>query len=180
MTQRTLHPLLQKLAALIILGTGLGAGVSAVAYPLADAMTARDLAEDRLAKYTNLASSPLPSGTSYNPSDLAASHIDTAEAQLALQAAVDRLARSAGLAVQSTQPLAAEHLGDIGQGVWIELSVTSDLQALTTFLTSFDAERPLLMVRRLELEAGGGPRPDKFLSVKMHIGQAWRPAEASQ
>lgn len=179
MKQRTLHPILQKLAALVILGVGLGAAVSALGYPLVDALAQRNEAENRLARYAELASSPLPAGAAYNPVDLAATHIDTAEAQLALQATVDRLARSAGLAVQSTQPLAAEHLGDFGQGVWVDLSFTSDLEALVTFLASFDAERPLLMVRRLEVEAGQGPRPDIFLAVKAQIGRAWRPMEAS-
>lgn len=179
MTQRTLHPVLQKLAALVVLGVGLGAAVSALGYPLADAMAQRDLAEERLTKYESLASSPLPAGAAYDPADLAAGHIDTAEAQLSLQAVVDRLARGAGLAVQSTQPLAAEHLGDIGQGVWVELTATCDLQAFVAFLSSFDAERPLLMVRRLELEAGAGARPDIFLRMKIQIGRAWRPVESS-
>lgn len=179
MKQRTLHPILQKLAALVILGVGLGAAVSALGYPLVDALAQRNEAENRLARYAELALSPLPAGAAYNPVDLAATHIDAAEAQLALQATVDRLARSAGLAVQSTQPLAAEHLGDFGRGVWVDLSFTSDLEALAAFLASFDAERPLLMVRRLEIEAGQGPRPDIFLAVKVQIGRAWRPIEAS-
>lgn len=178
MKQRTLHPLLQKLAALVILGVGLGAGVSALGYPLVEALAQRSEADNRLARYASLASSAPAAGAAYNPTDLAATHIDAAEAQLALQATVDRLARSAGLAVQTTQPLAAEHLGDFGQGVWIDLSFTSDLQALVAFLASFDAERPLLMVRRLEIEAGQGSRPDIFLAVKVQIGRAWRPAEA--
>ncbi len=179
MKQRTLHPLLQKFAALIVLGVGLGAAVSALGYPLVDALALRSEAENRLARYASLASSSPPAGAAYNPIDLAAAHIDTAEAQLALQAAVDRLARSASLAVQSTQPLAAEHLGGFGQGVWIDLTFTADLQALVAFLSSFDAERPFLMVRRLEIEAGQGPRPDIFLSVKAQIGRAWRPVEVS-
>jgi hypothetical protein len=180
MKQRTLHPFLQKVAALAILGIGLGAAVSALAYPLAGAFAQRSEAEARLARYTELASSPPTATAAYNPADLAAVHIDTAEAQLALQAVVDRLARGAGLAVQSTQPLAAEHMGDVGQGVWIDLTASSDLQALIAFLASFDAERPLLMVRRLEVEAGAGPRPDVFLRFKAQIGRVWRTAEASQ
>lgn len=180
MKQRTLHPFLQKLAALAILGIGLGAAVSALAYPLAGALTQRSEAEVRLAKYAEIATSSPLAAAAHNPADLAAVHIDTAEAQLALQAIVDRLARGAGLAVQSTQPLAAEHMGDVGQGVWIELTASSDLQALIAFLASFDAERPFLMVRRLELEAGAGPRPDVFLRIKAQIGRAWRTAEAPQ
>jgi hypothetical protein len=58
MKQRTLHPFLQKVAALAILGIGLGAAVSALAYPLAGAFAQRSEAEARLARYTELASSP--------------------------------------------------------------------------------------------------------------------------
>jgi hypothetical protein len=50
------------------------------------------------------------------------------------------------------------------------------LKALGDFLVSLDTERPLLLVRRLEVERGEGPRADLFLRARVEIGQAWRPS----
>jgi Type II secretion system (T2SS), protein M subtype b len=178
MKNRTLHPLLQRLAALILLGVVLGAAISSIALPVVEAIAEHQAASDRLARYQQALSRPAAAGATHNPADLAAARVDEPDAQLALQAAVDRLARGAGLAIQSTQPLAAEHLGDIGRGAWMELTFAADLQAVTAFLTSLDSERPLLLVRRLEIDHGEGPRPDLFLGVHAQIGQAWRPSGA--
>lgn len=117
---------------------------------------------------------PPHEATSQNPEDLAAHRLDEPDAQLALQSSVDRLARGAGIAVQSTQPLAAEHLGDIGRGAWMELTFASDLKGLVAFMESLDTQRPLLLVRRLEVDRGDGARPDLFMRVKVQVGQAWR------
>lgn len=76
--------------------------------------------------------------------------------------------------------MAAEHLGDIGRGVWVELGITCDIKALVDFLSSFEAERPLLLVRRLEIERGGDRRPDAAMRIKLDVGQVWRPGEAAQ
>lgn len=171
---RTLHPALQMVAALAILGVALGAAASSIAYPLVEALTARTDALGRLAKYEKVIGAHPADSVSYDPSDLAANHLDDADAQLALQATIDRLARGAGVSIQSIQPMAAEHLGEIGRGVWVEMAFTSDLQAMIDFLKLFEAERPLLLVRRLEIQRGDSPRADLFLSVKMDIGRAWR------
>lgn len=173
MTGRILHPLLQRTAALALLGIALGAALASIAYPLLEAMAERDAALGRLARYEQALASPAETA-SYDPADLAAHRLDEPDAQLALQASVDRLARNAGVAVQSMQPLAAEHLGDIGRGAWLELTFTTDLQALTDFLASLDSQRPLLLVRRLEVDRGEGPRPDVFLRARAQIGQAWQ------
>jgi hypothetical protein len=174
MKGRMLHPFLQRVAALALLGIALGVAASSIAYPLLEAIAERDAASSRLARYQRVLSDPTVGPASYNVADLAAARVDEPDAQLLLQASVDRLARGAGLAVQSTQPLAAEHLGEIGKGAWLELTFAADLRALTDFMTSLDAERPLLLVRRLEIERGEGVRPDIFLRAKIQIGQAWR------
>jgi hypothetical protein len=175
MNGRTLHPLLQRLAALVILGVALGAAGSSLVYPLIDAMAARDAALVRLSRYQGMLQRSPGEIASQNPEDLAAHRLDEPDAQLALQSSVDRLARGAGIAVQSTQPLAAEHLGDIGRGAWMELTFASDLQGLVAFMESLDTQRPLLLVRRLEVDRGDGARPDLFMRAKVQIGQAWRP-----
>jgi Type II secretion system (T2SS), protein M subtype b len=174
MMGRTLHPLLQRLLALILLGVALGAAASSIAMPVVEALGERDAAFARLARYQRALASPTAASLSQNPDDLAAQRLDEASAQLALQASVDRIARGAGLAIQSVQPQAAEHLGEIGRGAWLDLSFTSDLKALSDFMVSLDAERPLLLVRRLEVDRGDGPRADLFLRVRVEIGQAWR------
>ncbi|MEY2758105.1 MAG: Type secretion system protein subtype b [Pseudomonadota bacterium] len=174
MKGRILHPLLQRLCALVLLGVALGGAVSSIAMPVVEAMNERAAVTARLARYEGALAAPPPATLSQNPEDLAAERLDEADAQLALQAAIDRLARGAGLAVQSTQPLAAEHLGDVRRGAWSELTFTSDLKALMDFLVSLDAERPLLLVRRIAVERGDGPRADLFLRARIEIGQAWR------
>lgn len=173
MTQRMPHPVLQKLSALILLGVALGLGVSAIVYPIIEASSERDAAYDRLAKYEETLAQPFQQAP-YDPDELTAEHIDDADAQLALQSVIDRLARSASVNLLSIQPMAAEHLGEMGRGAWTELSLTCDLQALVEFLASFDAQRPLLLVRRLEVRRTEGPRPDLFLNVKIDVGRAWR------
>jgi len=167
--------MLQKLAALALLGVALGAAGSSLVYPLVDAFAARDAALVRLARYEGMLERSPGDVASQNPEDLAAHRLDEPDAQLALQTSVDRLARGAGIAVQSTQPLAAEHLGDIGRGAWMELTFASDLKGLVAFMESLDTQRPLLLVRRLEVDRGDGARPDLFMRAKVQIGQAWRP-----
>lgn len=175
--RRTLHPALQKVAALALLGVALGAGVSAIAYPLVEARNAHAEAVARLAKYRQVLDGGPDGGAIYDPADLAAVHVDDAEAQLALQAAIDRLARGVGVTVQSLEPMAAEHLGDLGRGVWVEMAFTGDLQALTQFLSGLETESPMLLVRRVELDGGQGLRPDIALRVKAQVGRAWRAGE---
>jgi len=175
MKGRTLHPLLQRLAALVLLGTLLGAGISSIALPVVEAWGEYEAASSRLDRYEHALSRPIAAARAHNPADLSAGFLDEPDAQLALQAAVDRLARGAGIAVQSTRPLSAEHLGDIGRGAWLELSFSADLQATVALLNSLDSQRPLLLVRRIEIDGGEGARPDLFLKVRAQIGQAWRP-----
>jgi hypothetical protein len=180
MAQRTLHPLLQRLAALVILGVGLGAGISAIAMPLAEALTARQAAEGRLARFDSLLKVSPASGMLYDPDDLSRVHADDAEAQIALQSTVDRLARGAGVAVQSVRPLAPDIMGEIGRSVWVEMSLTCDLQALVDLLKDVDVEKPVLLIRRLEVERGDGPRPDNFLRVRLEAGRVWRAGSVTQ
>jgi hypothetical protein len=174
MRNRTLHPLLQRLAALVLLGVALGVGISSIALPVIEARDEWQAASARFDRYQRALARPVEAAKAHDPADLAATFRDEPEAQLALQAAVDKLARNAGIAVQSTRPLAAELLGDFGRGAWLELSFTADLAATTAFLNSLDTKRPLLLVRRIEIEGGEGPRPDEFMRVRAHIGQAWR------
>ena len=180
MKGRTLHPALQRLAALVLLGIALGVGISSTAMPVAEAWNEREAAATRLERYQHALLQPAAVAVAHNPADMSASFIDEPDAQLALQSAVDRLARGSGIAVQSTRPLAAEHLGEIGRGAWLELSFSADLQATIAFLTSLDSQRPLLLVRRVEIDSGEGARPDLFLKVRAQIGQAWRPTGAAQ
>ncbi|CAN0292724.1 unnamed protein product [Phaeothamnion confervicola] len=174
--KRTLHPLLQRLAALVLLGVALGAGISAIAMPLAEAMAANREARARLVRFESMLQAPAESTDLYDPADLSVIQIDDAEAQVALQSVVDRLARGAGVAVQSVRPQAAEYMGDVGRSVWVELNLSCDLQALVDLLTDIDAEKPVLLVRRLDIQRGDGPRPDNFLRVRLEIGRAWRSA----
>jgi hypothetical protein len=172
--RRTLHPFLQRALALVVLGVALGAGVSAIALPLAEAAAANRAAEQRITRLeTKLGSTPMP-GVFYDPSELTSVHADHAEAQVALQSLLDRVTRKAGVAVQSVQPLAAEYLGDIGHAVWMEMTISCDLQALTELLQEIDAVRPVVLVRRLQIERGDGSRPDVFMKVRLEAGQAWR------
>ncbi len=178
MRRRTLHPALQRLAALVLLGVGLGIAVAATAYPLAEALAERRAVEAKLAKYERVLQAPEDRGPLYDPDDLSSIHLDEAEAQIALQSTLDRVARSAGVAVQSVRPLAAEYLGDVGKGVWVDMTFSCDLQALVDLLQEIEALRPVLLIRRLDIEKGDGPRPDIFLRVTLHVGRAWR-AEGS-
>jgi hypothetical protein len=179
MAKRTLHPLLQRLAALVVLGVGLGVAIAAIAMPLAEAIAAHRNAESRLARFEGLLTAPIAPGGLYDPNDLSAVHVDDADAQIALQSTLDRVARGASVAVQSTRPMAADLMGDIGRSVWVEMSLTCDLQALTDLLTDMAIERPVLLVRRLEVERGDGTRTDNFLRVRLEAGRAWRIGEAA-
>ncbi len=177
--KRTLHPLLQRLAALVLLGIGLGAGIAAIAMPLAEAAAAHRAAELRLARFEEILEAPAQPGALYDPNDLSALHADDAEAQIALQGLLNRVARGAGVAVQSVRPLAAEIMGDVGRSVWVETTITCDLQALVDLLKDIDTEKPVLLVRRMDIDRGDGPRPDNFLRVRMEIGRAWRLASVT-
>ena len=123
MKGRTLHPLLQRLLALILLGVALGAAVSSIAMPVVEALNERDSATVRLARYQRALTGPSAVIRVQNPDDLAALRLDEADAQLALQAAIDRaeagkhpgaghrhsltdqLARLAGLLRQARAPV---------------------------------------------------------------------------
>jgi hypothetical protein len=176
---RTLHPYLQRLAPLVLLGVGLGVAISVLAEPLASAIAENRSAKARLARFERLAETPTIAGERYNPDDLSASHVDDAEARIALQSAVDRIARGAGVAVQSVNPMAAEFMGDVGSSVWVEMNLSCDLQALLDLLRDIEAERPVVLLRRLEVAGGEGPRADSFLQVKLEAGRVWRPGEAA-
>jgi hypothetical protein len=171
---RTLHPFLQRLAALILLGVGLGIAISALASPLVDALAENRGAKARLARFEHMLEAPATEGPRYNPDDLSALHVDDAEARIALQSAVDRLARGAGVAVQSVNPMAAEFMGDVGSSVWVEINLSCDLPGLVDLLRDMDAERPVLLLRRLEITGGEGPRADNFLRVRLEAGRIWR------
>ena len=171
---RTLHPLLQRLAALVLLGVGLGVAISALAAPLANALAENRSAKARLARFERIIETPTAEGPRYNPDDLSAVHVDDAEARIALQSALDRLTRGAGVAVQSVNPMAAEFMGDVGSSVWVEVNLSCDLVGLVDLLKDMDAERPVLLLRRLEIAGGEGPRADNFLRVRLEAGRIWR------
>ena len=171
---RTLHPVLQRLAALVILGVGLGAIVAAVAAPLADAWAEHRLTEQRLDRFEGLLQAPQAAGPRYDPQDLSALHADDAQAQIALQSALDRIAPGARVGVQSVNPMPAEFMGDVGSSVWTEITLACDLEAMIALLRDIDAERPVLLVRRLEIDRGEGSRPDAFLRVRLETGRLWR------
>lgn len=175
MTQRTLHPLLQRLAALVLLGVGLGGAVAMAAGPMVHSRALRDEARAHLDRLTGLAKVPLADVVRYDQNDLTSRQADDAEAQIALQSGLDGIAKATSLATQSVQPLGAENLGDLGRVVWVEVTLTGDLQALVDLLKSIDAERPIILVRRLDVERGEGARPDAFLRIRMEAGRIWRP-----
>jgi hypothetical protein len=180
MTRRMLHPMLQRLCALVILGVGLGIAVAAAASPLAGALAARDAAQARLSHLQDLAKTPTASVARYNPDDLATTQVDDAATQIALQSTLDGLAKAAGLNIQSVRPAGAEALGDVGHAMWAEITLSGDLQALTDFLKAMDAERPIVLVRRLDVEHGEGFRPDSFLRIRLEAGRIRRSAPATQ
>lgn len=173
MKPRIVHPFLQQLAALIVLVVALGGLGTLLGAPLADAFSARDAARARLAHFEAVLKSPVPADDHFDPKELTVERADDGSAQLALQSNIDRLAKKAGVAVQSVRPLEPEALGAVGRAVWLDASITGDLQALTDLLTAMDAERPILLVRKLDIERGPGARPDAFLAIRMEIGSAW-------
>ena len=65
-------------------------------------------------------------------------------------------------------------MGKIGRSVWLELSFSCDLQALVDLMKDIDSKRPVILTRNLEIARGDGPQPDRFLQVKIELGQIWR------
>jgi hypothetical protein len=175
--KRTLHPMLQRIAALAILGIAMGSAISVIALPLAEAFASHRTVTLRLARLESRLQAPEPVGVFYDPDDLTTTHADAAEAQVALQSALNRIAGRAGVSIQSVQPLAAEYLGAMGQGVWIEVSFSCDLQSLVDFLKEMDIERPVMLVRRIQVDRSNDTRPDTFLRVKLEAGRARRTGE---
>jgi hypothetical protein len=118
-----------------------------------------------------------------DPAEVVAAYRDASEAQLALQALLDRQARAVGLAVEALRPTAPEAFGTertaLGDVAWVEATLSGDLQATLDLMSALDAERPLVLVRAFEIEAapgesGGGARPDASLRLRLEAGRAWR------
>lgn len=175
MTKRVIHPLLQKLAALVVLAAGVAGLGMLLGLPLAEALGARDAARARLARFEAVLKAPVAAEDHYDPGELTAEREDDGAAQLALQADIGRLAKKAGIVVQSVRPLQPESLGAVGRAVWLEAALSGDLQSLTDLLAGMDAERPILLIRKLDIERGPGARSDTFMVIRMEIGSAWRP-----
>lgn len=176
MSDRMLHPWLQRLLALALMGIVLGAGVAAAVMPINEALAERDAANQRLTRFRTMAATPPPAHRQAALQDLVAIRHDDAEAQVALQSTVNRLAKAGNVPIQSVRPLGGEALGDAARTVWVEASFMGDLQSLADFLKALDAERPVLLVRRLDIEHGEGPRPDSGLRIKLEVGLGWRGA----
>jgi len=164
-----------RLAAVALLGVMLlGVGWNIMA-PLRTALFERDAARGRYARYEAvLAASSDTSGVRYDVAQIAAAHTDDASAQLTLQALLDRTARAAGFSVTALRPTGGEALGAVGRAVWVEATLSGDLQSLTQLLAALDRERPILLVRMLEIEAGNSARPDTNLRVRLEAGRVWR------
>ncbi|MGD2134110.1 MAG: GspMb/PilO family protein [Maricaulaceae bacterium] len=169
---------LERLAAIALAFALVAAAGWSLTSSLRQTWSARDAAQARLDRYAQALSPSSETTASFDLDEIAARHRDDAEAQLALQAALDRLVRSAGLAAGSVRPLGPEVLGDLGRVAWVEVSLTTDLQGLTDVLAAIDRERPLMLLRALEVQAGSGARSDENLRIRLEAGRAWRAAEA--
>jgi hypothetical protein len=166
-------PLRERVAAVLILVALIaGAGWGLLA-PLGDALVARDEARTRLA-HDQTGHKGSQAIASYNPAEIAALHTDDGQAQLALQSVLDQEARAASLSVETLRPANVEALGDLGRVVWVELDARGDLQALSEFLGGLDRQRPLVLIRALDAEAGPGERPDSQLRIRIEAGRVWR------
>jgi hypothetical protein len=149
-------------------GVVLGAGLAAIGAPVATALRERDEAETRLARL-EIKLKPLDDkSVRFDPDDLSGRFTDNAAAQVALQSALDHLASSASVAISSVRPIGAEDYGRIGRAVWVEIAATGDLQSLTDFLEAMDAQRPALLVRRVEASRAEGP--DASLQFRFEAG----------
>jgi hypothetical protein len=168
---------LQRTAALLILAAVTLAGIAATASPLFAAWQRREAALERRAEFEALLAQPAAAGVQYDPTELYALLSDEGAATIALQTTLDRIAREAGVALQSIRPIATEEVGASARSTWVEVQLMGDLEALTGLLAMLDAERPALLVRQLDITNGQGPRPDLFLQIRMEAGQAWRTAE---
>jgi hypothetical protein len=176
--ERIRHMHIERAAAVAILAVLVaGAGWGALA-PMAGAAATRAEVLERLARYERTIEAPASAAAAFDPNELAARHADDAEAQLSLQALLDRLARAQALAVQSLRPSGEESFGELGRMTWVELDAVGDLQALADFLAALDKERPVILLRVVEAETGAGPRPDASLRVRVEAGRVWRPGEA--
>lgn len=169
--------LLQKAAALLVVGLGLGLAAVLLGSPLVDAVQARDASLARLNRFGEALAVAKPAEIHIDPRELAGEQIDEGAAQLTLQADIDRLAKKAGLAIQTLRPLPPDKVGP-AQIVWIEAALSGDLQSLSDFMVAADAARPVLLMRKLEINRGPEARPDTFLSIRAEIGVAWRPGAA--
>lgn len=164
----------QKLAAIAILGVVVMAGVAALASPVVSAYQDRAQALERRAGFETRLSPAETTAAQYDPADLYATMPDEGAAAIALRTTLDRVAREAGLAVQSSRPLAAEKINASVNGAWVELTLVGDLEAFVGLLAAMDAEKPSLLVRKIDVTRGQGPRPDLFLQIRLEAGQAWR------
>lgn len=110
----------------------------------------------------------------YDLAEIVGADTDDAAAQLALQGVLNRAARRSGFSVSALRATGAEAMEGVGRAVWVEVTLAGDLEALKALLDALDAERPILLVRALEIEAGGGARPDRALTVRLEAGRVWR------
>jgi len=164
-----------RLAAVVLLGILLVAGGWNIVAPLRTALFERDAARARYARYEAvLTAASDTDGARYDLAQIASAGADDASAQLALQALLDRAARAAGFSVTALRPTGSEALGGVGRAVWVEATLSGDLQSLAELLTALDRERPILLVRTLEIEGGEGARPDTNLQVRLEAGRVWR------
>lgn len=175
----TRTPLIQRLAAIGLLLILVGIALASLAGPMIEAAAARIDAAERLARFEAVLAEPSLQQWQYDPNELAAVRQDDGEAQIALQSITDRLLREAGVTVRSVRPLQAESFGSSGRTVWLEASLAGDIQSLVELLNAMDAQRPTLLVRRLDVisEPPGGGRN---LQVRIEAGQAWRAGDGAQ
>jgi hypothetical protein len=164
----------QRIAAIFLTLAAFAAFIAVIAAPLAEAWLARRDAHARLDRFEATLAAADPHAVRYDPEELAAVHLDDAEAQVALQSRLGAIAREAGLPVQSIRPMSAELLGEVGRAVWVEVSLMGDLEAFAALMTMLDQERPTLLLRRLEIDKGDSPRPGTLLRIRMEAGRAWR------
>lgn len=175
MTRRTLHPVLQRLLALVLTGMAIGVAASAILAPIAAAYNLRLDALARLARHDAIAAGAAPA-LRYAPLDLFSEHEDTSAASIALQVRLGEAFTASGLAPASVRPLAAESTGEGGAIVWFETILQGDVLALMLLLGELDKARPLILVRALNVQPEPSGQPGSALTVTLEIGQAWRPA----
>jgi hypothetical protein len=172
---------LHRLFALALTGVVLGLGVAAIGAPVASALREREAAGTRLTRLEIKLKPPGDKALRYNPDDLSGRFADDAAAQVALQSALNKLANGASTSIGSIRPLGAEDYGRIGRAIWVDVAAKGDLQSLTDLLEAMDAQRPTVLVRRIDMTpAEGAARPDAALQLRIEAGLIWRPEGPSK